>query len=53
VVSLGKVNPASAGTVELTLSKEVPALPRPKESETLKLVEFESPALSAFWGRPV
>ncbi len=53
VVFLGKLNPASAGSVELTLSRNIPALSRAKESETLKSVEFESPSLSAFWGRPI
>lgn len=44
--------PAEGGTVVLSLSKTVKARKLP-ENDSIKLVEFESPALSAFWGRPI
>lgn len=37
---------------ELTLSKVVPARKLP-DAPSMRLVEFESPSLSAFWGRPI
>jgi len=39
--------------VKLTLNKVTPGRPRPVDTENVKLVEFESPMLSAFWGRPI
>lgn len=49
-----KLNVATGGngTAELTLVKIVPEK-KINESENLKLVEFESPILTAFWGRPI
>jgi len=41
-----------AAETELTLSQLVPD-EKPKIAADLKVVEFESPMLSAFWGRPV
>ena len=39
-------------TVELTLSKMLPER-KIEVPENVKIVEFESPALSAFWGKPM
>jgi hypothetical protein len=52
VVTVRDFNPASAAAVEFTLSVRVPG-ESVRESESLKLVEFESPRLSRFWGRPI
>jgi S-formylglutathione hydrolase FrmB len=41
-----------AAEIELTLSKVVPAK-KPSVPANMKVVEFESPLLSAFWGRPI
>ncbi|MBX7171862.1 MAG: esterase family protein [Pyrinomonadaceae bacterium] len=40
-----------AGETELTLSKQVPE--RKNTIKNIQVVEFESPMLSAFWGRPI
>jgi hypothetical protein len=39
--------------VKLTINKVTPAKSKPVDTEIVKLVEFESPLLSAFWGRPI
>jgi hypothetical protein len=39
--------------VKLTIGKVTPAKPKPVDTDIVKLVEFESPLLSAFWGRPI
>ncbi|HTK39155.1 MAG TPA: hypothetical protein VL325_11730, partial [Pyrinomonadaceae bacterium] len=41
-----------AGETTITLAKEIPARPTPTNPHA-KIIEFESPMLSAFWGRPV
>ncbi len=52
VISLAGLNPASADPVALTLARFTEGRPAPADTNTVKLVEFESPLLSAFWGRP-
>ena len=49
---LSTVNMPS-GETTLTLSKVVPERKLPPESDNIKIIEFESPMLSAFWGRPI
>lgn len=46
------LNPSQAGTIELQLTKKVPDTPL-ANTDSVKLVTFESPLLSSFWGRPV
>jgi hypothetical protein len=53
VATLRDFNPANAAPVKLTLDKITPARPKPQDTENIKLVEFQSPMLSAFWGRPI
>lgn len=57
VVKLEKLNPADAKQdarlIELTLSRANPARPKPTDTDSIKLVEFQSPALTQFWGRPI
>jgi len=51
VVKVENLNPADAKPVELSLTRVLPARPKPADTEAIKLVEFQSPALAAFWGR--
>ncbi len=51
VMRVEHLNPAATMPVDLTLSEHVP--PLPSEANSGELVEFVSPSLSAFWGRPV
>src|SRR5262249_35544042 len=53
VLKLENLNPADAKPVELSLSLVTPARPKPEDTENIKLVEFQSPALTQFWGRPI
>jgi hypothetical protein len=46
-----RIDPASGGTVAISLDKEIPALPYPKDTKYLKYVRIESALLTAFWGR--
>ena len=46
------LNPSQGGTIELTLTRIVPRREL-EDTNSVKLVTFESPALSAFWGRPI
>ncbi|HEV7857645.1 MAG TPA: alpha/beta hydrolase [Pyrinomonadaceae bacterium] len=43
---------AASAPLELTLSKRLPERPL-AETDSIKLVEMESPSLTAFWGRPI
>lgn len=52
VVALKQLDPAHAGAVDLTLSLGIPERPAPKPAAG-KMLDFESPALSAFWGRSI
>ena len=52
VVTERKLNPASSGAIKLTLTKQVPER-KLADTDSIKLVSFESPSLSAFWGRPI
>jgi S-formylglutathione hydrolase FrmB len=54
VIRIENLNPADSKPVELTLSRITPARgPRLTETDQVKLVEFESPMLSTFWGRSI
>jgi S-formylglutathione hydrolase FrmB len=52
VMALKQLDPAHAGALELSLSVLTPEKPitAPASSEML---DFESPALTSFWGRPI
>ncbi|MBX7222722.1 MAG: esterase family protein [Blastocatellia bacterium] len=52
ILKLASLTPNASEPVELKLTKVVPTQTL-KETENIKLVEFESPSLSAFWGRPI
>ena len=53
VIGVKDWNPASAAPVALSLSKLTAARPALKSIDGIELVEFVSPRLSAFWGRPI
>ncbi len=52
VISLPGLDPAHAGTMELVLTTRVPE-PKYNLPTRAEIVDFVSPLLSAFWGRPV
>lgn len=53
VVTVRGINPADTAPVKLVINKLTPVSPKPVDTETVKLVEFVSPMLSTFWGRPI
>src|SRR5262245_56078401 len=53
VVKVENLNPAEARPVELTLTRSTPARFKPSDTENVKLVEFQSPMLTKFWGRTI
>jgi putative esterase len=55
VVKVENLNAADAAPVELKLTRSIPAsfTPHTEDTENVKLVEFQSPMLSKFWGRPI
>jgi enterochelin esterase-like enzyme len=53
VVKVENLNPAAIDPVDLVLERKAPSRPRPADTETVKLAEFQSPLLSKFWGRPI
>jgi len=52
-VSVRDLKPAESAPVKLTLSKLVTDEHPVAETDSIKLVTFQSPVLSAFWGRPI
>lgn len=53
VVQITDLDPTSTEPVELHLSKVTPARPKPADTDQIKLIEYESKLLTAFWGRPI
>jgi enterochelin esterase-like enzyme len=53
VVTVRGINPADTAPVKLVITKITPVRPKPVDTDTVKLVEFVSPILSKFWGRPI
>lgn len=47
------VDPANTEPVELHLTKITPAPGKLEDTDQIKFVEFQSPLLTAFWGRPI
>jgi len=52
VITERKLNPSSSGAVKLTLTKQAPER-KLSDTDSIKLVSFESPSLTKFWGRPI
>lgn len=48
-----EIDPANTEPVELKLSKVQAPSRKLEDTANIKLVEFQSPMLSAFWGRPI
>jgi hypothetical protein len=53
VVTVRGINPADTASVKLLINKLTPMRPTPVNTDSVKLVEFVSPMLSKFWGRPI
>ena len=53
VIKIENLNPADAPPVQLTLDRVTPGSPKLVDTESVKLVEIQSPLLTAFWGRPI
>jgi hypothetical protein len=47
------VHIGGGGTLELSVTRIMPASPRPAETEWIKHVSVQSKKLTAFWGRPI
>jgi enterochelin esterase-like enzyme len=52
-VTVHGVKPGDSAPVKLVINKLTPPRPKLADTENIKLVEFESPMLSAFWGRSI
>ena len=53
VVSAHDIKPAEAAPLKVALTKRVEDEHAVTDTDSVKLVTFQSPALSAFWGRPI
>jgi len=53
VTQVENLNPMESKPIELTLTRATPELFKPADTENVKLVEFQSPMLSKFWGRSI
>ncbi len=53
VVVLADLDPANATPVALELNSVTPPAAPATDTANIKTVEFESPSLTAFWGRPI
>ena len=47
------IDPRKGGTINLTLDKEIPPIPPPKDTKYIKHVKMQSKLLTEFWGRPM
>lgn len=47
------LDPAAGGVFQLELARAEPREQLPADTDELKFLKFESPKLSAFWGRPM
>jgi enterochelin esterase-like enzyme len=52
VAVVPNLNPSSSQSIELNLTKRVPEQAA-SDTDSVKLVNFESPSLTKFWGRPI
>jgi hypothetical protein len=52
ILTIHNLKPSSSPTIELTLTKRVPEQ-TVSDTDSIKLVNFESPSLTKFWGRPI
>src|SRR5271167_839941 len=47
------IDPADAKTIQILLTKVVPPIEPAKDTEWVKHIKIQSPALTKFWGRPM
>jgi hypothetical protein len=47
------IDPADAKTIQIRLTKIVPPIEPAKDTEWVKHIKIQSPALTKFWGRPM
>jgi hypothetical protein len=47
------IDPASSKTIQIHLTKVVPPIDPPKDTEWVKHIRIQSQALTKFWGRPM
>ena len=47
------IDPAKAGTVRITLDKEIPPIAPPKDTKYVRHEKIRSDLLTKFWGRPM
>jgi len=47
------IDPAAAKTISIHLTKVVPPIEQPKDTEWVKHIRIQSQALTKFWGRPM
>lgn len=47
------VHVGAGGVIKISLTHVVPAYERPKDTEWIKQVTYQSPMLTKFWGRPI
>jgi enterochelin esterase-like enzyme len=52
-VKVDALDPANAAPVALALSQPGPSRFHPAETDSIQMAEFQSPLLTAFWGRPI
>ena len=48
-----RLDPAAGFNVQLSLTKKLPPVEIPPDTEWVKRVKFQSPLLSEFWGHPI
>ena len=53
VRKVAELEPANTLPIELLLNRRTEARAKPSDTDNVKLVEFQSALLTAFWGRPI
>jgi pimeloyl-ACP methyl ester carboxylesterase len=53
VVAVKNLNPSETSPVALTVDRQMRPDPHFRDTENIRLAEFQSPSLTAFWGRPI
>jgi len=53
VTRIAPVDPSNTAPIELSLTRHFTDRPKPADTASIKLIEFQSPMLSRFWERPI
>jgi hypothetical protein len=48
-----RIDPRANEVIKITLDKEIPPIPEPKDTKYIKHVKIQSKLLTEFWGRPM